>query len=74
MGHNGPVVAVLGGGQLGRMLALSGIPLGLEFRFLDPSSDACAGADARSCSQRHESPKSSNTPPVQARAVLSIFT
>jgi 5-(carboxyamino)imidazole ribonucleotide synthase len=39
----GPLVAVLGGGQLGRMLALAGIPLGLRFRFLDPSPDATAG-------------------------------
>jgi 5-(carboxyamino)imidazole ribonucleotide synthase len=39
-----PLVAVLGGGQLGRMLALAGIPLGLRFRFLDPSADAAAGA------------------------------
>ena len=37
------VVSCLGGGQLGRMLALAGIPLGLRFRFLDPSPDACAG-------------------------------
>ncbi len=37
------VVGCLGGGQLGRMLALAGIPLGLQFRFLDPSPDACAG-------------------------------
>ena len=36
-------VAVLGGGQLGRMLALAGIPLGLAFRFLDPAADAPAG-------------------------------
>jgi 5-(carboxyamino)imidazole ribonucleotide synthase len=36
-------VAVLGGGQLGRMLALAGIPLGLSFRFLDPAPDAPAG-------------------------------
>jgi 5-(carboxyamino)imidazole ribonucleotide synthase len=35
---------MLGGGQLGRMLALAGIPLGLRFRFLDPSPDATAGA------------------------------
>jgi 5-(carboxyamino)imidazole ribonucleotide synthase len=35
-------IGVLGGGQLGRMLALSGIPLGLQFRFLDPSPDAPA--------------------------------
>jgi 5-(carboxyamino)imidazole ribonucleotide synthase len=39
-----PLVAVLGGGQLGRMLALAGIPLGLRFQFLDPSPDATAGA------------------------------
>jgi 5-(carboxyamino)imidazole ribonucleotide synthase len=39
----GPLVAVLGGGQLGRMLALAGIPLGLRFRFLDPGPDATAG-------------------------------
>ncbi len=30
-------VGVLGAGQLGRMLGLAGIPLGMEFRFLDPS-------------------------------------
>jgi 5-(carboxyamino)imidazole ribonucleotide synthase len=36
-------VGVLGGGQLGRMLALAGYPLGLRFRFLDPSAEACAG-------------------------------
>ncbi|MGZ4801760.1 MAG: 5-(carboxyamino)imidazole ribonucleotide synthase [Acidimicrobiia bacterium] len=37
-----PIVAVLGGGQLGRMLGLAGIPLGLGFRFLDPSAAAPA--------------------------------
>jgi 5-(carboxyamino)imidazole ribonucleotide synthase len=36
------LVAVIGGGQLGRMLALAGIPRGLSFRFLDPSPDAPA--------------------------------
>lgn len=36
-------VGVLGGGQLGRMMGLAGLPLGLEFVFLDPSADACAG-------------------------------
>lgn len=36
-------VGILGGGQLGRMLALAGIPLGLRFRFLDPDPHApCA--------------------------------
>jgi 5-(carboxyamino)imidazole ribonucleotide synthase len=37
------LVGVIGGGQLGRMLALAGIPLGLSFRFLDPAPDAPAG-------------------------------
>jgi len=35
-------VGVLGGGQLGRMLAQAGCPKGLEFIFLDPADDACA--------------------------------
>jgi 5-(carboxyamino)imidazole ribonucleotide synthase len=42
--RDGPLVAVLGGGQLGRMLGLAGIPLHVRFRFLDPSPDACAAA------------------------------
>jgi 5-(carboxyamino)imidazole ribonucleotide synthase len=37
-------IGVLGGGQLGRMLGLAGIPLGFQFLFLDPASDACAAA------------------------------
>lgn len=35
-------IGVLGGGQLARMLALAGYPLGLEFVFLCPVRDACA--------------------------------
>jgi 5-(carboxyamino)imidazole ribonucleotide synthase len=37
-------VAVLGGGQLGRMLGLAGIAAGMTFRFLDPSPEAPAAA------------------------------
>ena len=36
-------VGVLGGGQLGRMLALAGVPLGMRFTFYDPSPHAPAG-------------------------------
>ena len=36
-------VGILGGGQLARMLALAGTPLGLRFLVLDPAADACAG-------------------------------
>jgi 5-(carboxyamino)imidazole ribonucleotide synthase len=42
-------VGVLGAGQLGRMLALAGYPLGLRFRFLDPAPGAPAGHLAEQC-------------------------
>jgi 5-(carboxyamino)imidazole ribonucleotide synthase len=32
-----PTVGILGAGQLGRMMALAGYPLGMRFRFLDPT-------------------------------------
>ncbi len=35
-------IGILGGGQLARMLALAGAPLGLRFLVVDSSSDACA--------------------------------
>lgn len=37
------VIGVLGAGQLGRMLALAGYPLGMRFRFFDPAADSPAG-------------------------------
>ena len=36
-------VGIVGAGQLGRMLALAGYPLGLDFLCLDPARDAPAG-------------------------------
>jgi len=39
-----PLVAVLGGGQLGRMLGMAAVDLGVDVRFLDPSSEATARA------------------------------
>ena len=36
-------VGILGGGQLARMLALAGAPLGLRFLVMDTVADACAG-------------------------------
>jgi len=35
-------VGILGGGQLARMLALAGAPLGLRFLVMDSAADACA--------------------------------
>ncbi len=36
-------IGIIGAGQLGRMLALAGYPLGLRFMFVDRSSDAPGG-------------------------------
>ena len=41
------IIGILGGGQLGYMLALAGYPLGLRFRFLDPSPEAPVGRIAQ---------------------------
>ncbi|TPG47870.1 5-(carboxyamino)imidazole ribonucleotide synthase [Rhodanobacter glycinis] len=38
-----PVLGVLGGGQLARMLALAAAPLGVNTLVVDSSADACAG-------------------------------
>ncbi|NRG01596.1 5-(carboxyamino)imidazole ribonucleotide synthase, partial [Paenibacillus dendritiformis] len=42
----GATVGVLGGGQLGRMLALEGVRLGYRFVALDPAADAPCAAVA----------------------------
>lgn len=49
-------VGILGAGQLGRMLALAGYPLGLRFRFLDPGFDAPAGQIAELVAGRYTEP------------------
>lgn len=36
-------LGILGGGQLARMMVLAGVPLGVQFRIVDPAADACAG-------------------------------
>ena len=40
-------IGILGGGQLGYMLALAGYPLGMHFRFFDPSPEAPVGRIAQ---------------------------
>ena len=39
----GSTLGILGGGQLARMMALYGAPLGLRFLVMDSAADACAG-------------------------------
>jgi 5-(carboxyamino)imidazole ribonucleotide synthase len=36
-------IGILGGGQLGRMIALAAYPLGVETRLFDPVPDSCGG-------------------------------
>ena len=36
-------IGILGGGQLARMLAIAGVPLGQRFLVVDSAADACAG-------------------------------
>lgn len=38
-----PVLGILGGGQLARMLAIAGAPLGVQTLVVDGAADACAG-------------------------------
>lgn len=47
-------VGILGGGQLGRMLALAGYPLGLGFRVFEPVRDAPAGRMAEQVVARYD--------------------
>ncbi len=35
-------IGIVGGGQLARMLALAGLPLGMRFHFVDPNPECCA--------------------------------
>lgn len=37
-------LGIVGGGQLGRMMAQAALPLGIKTTFLDPAQDACAAA------------------------------
>lgn len=50
-------VGVLGGGQLARMLALEGTPLGCRFTCLEPSSDPPAGVVAKIVRAPFDDPK-----------------
>ncbi len=50
-------VGVLGAGQLARMIALAGVPLGLDFIFLDPAADACANRLGESLVGDYNDPK-----------------
>lgn len=46
-----PTLAIIGGGQLGRMLALAAIPLGINPRVLDPAGKDCSAAPIAALTQ-----------------------
>ena len=50
------MIGVLGGGQLGRMLGLAGVPLGERFTFLEPAPDPPAGAVGEVIGAPYEDP------------------
>jgi 5-(carboxyamino)imidazole ribonucleotide synthase len=52
----GPLVGVLGAGQLGRMLALAGYELGLRFLFVDPTPQSPAGELAEQLCRGYDDP------------------
>lgn len=52
------IVGIVGGGQLARMLALAGYPLGLRCLVLDPSPEACAGQVAELIQGEYDDPRS----------------
>jgi 5-(carboxyamino)imidazole ribonucleotide synthase len=51
-------VGIFGAGQLGRMLALAGYPLGLRFVFVDPSDEAPAGEVGLHLKAAYDAPES----------------
>ncbi|MGA7172351.1 MAG: 5-(carboxyamino)imidazole ribonucleotide synthase [Candidatus Dormiibacterota bacterium] len=53
----GQRIGCLGGGQLGRMLALAGLPLGLRFTFLEPQADAAAADVGRQLMGAYDDPE-----------------
>ncbi len=67
------VVGILGGGQLGRMIALAGYPLGLRFAVLDPEADAPAGRLAEHVVSAYDDPAALDRIAERAHAVTYEF-
>lgn len=49
-------IGILGGGQLGRMLAMAGLPLGCHFTFLESAQPACAADVGRQIRLAYDDP------------------
>ncbi len=66
-------IGILGAGQLARMIALAGYPLGMEFIFLDPSKDACANPLGTALIGDYDDPRLLATLAEQADVVTYEF-
>ena len=66
-------IGIVGGGQLARMLALAGIPLGVRCTVLDPAPDACAGVAARLLRGAYDNPEGLATLARECDAVTFDF-
>lgn len=62
-------VGVLGGGQLGRMLALAGYPLGIHCTFVDPTPESPAGVLAPQVAADYVAPEA-----IRALAACEVVT
>ncbi len=65
------MIGIVGGGQLARMMALAGYPLGLRFLVLDPAPDACAGQVAPLIQGNYDDPDKLS--PLSSRCDLVTF-
>jgi 5-(carboxyamino)imidazole ribonucleotide synthase len=66
-------IGILGGGQLARMIALAGVPLGQQFIVLDPSKDAGAVRLSRLLQGNYDDPERLEQMAQQAAIVTYEF-
>ncbi|MGM8850046.1 5-(carboxyamino)imidazole ribonucleotide synthase [Salinicola halophyticus] len=66
-------IGIVGGGQLGRMLAQAGAPLDLRFTFLDPGSEPCAAAHGQHLKADWQDPEALNTLTATCDAITFEF-
>ena len=66
-------LGIVGGGQLARMLALAGVPLGIRCTVLDPAPEACAAVVARHLRGAYDDPERLATLARDCEAVTFDF-
>lgn len=69
----GSVIGVLGGGQLGRMMALDGTPMGYKFITLDPVPDSPLGQIAKQITAAYDDADAAGELAAQADVITYEF-